>query len=75
MENPTTVQKILRSELSFYGAIIGTVIAVAGFYFGLSNQMNLIAQRLDQHIDSTSYVPVKLAELGEKVAVLINQIK
>ncbi len=75
MDNQTTVQRILRSELSFYGTIIAAVISIAAFYFGVTNQINLIAQKLDTHLEATAYMPLKLTEIGEKVAVLINQNK
>lgn len=69
----TTVQKILRSELSFYGAIAAGILGFAGFYFGVTNQLNLIEQKVATHIESTANLPVKIAELSEKLAILWNE--
>jgi hypothetical protein len=70
MDNQTAVQKFLRSELSFYITLIGAVLTIAGFYFGISNKIDLMAQRLDTHIEMTSEFPKQIAQLEKEVAVL-----
>lgn len=74
MEN-TNVQKFLRSELSFYGTIVAAVLSIAGFYFGITNQINLMAQKMDSHIESTAYLPASMYEIKEKVAILMAENK
>jgi cell division protein FtsL len=71
----TVVQKFLRSELSFYATIITAVLTIAGFYFGLTNQMNLMAQKIETHIESTEYMPLAVATIKEQIAVLVSQHK
>jgi hypothetical protein len=73
METPTVVQKFLRSELSFYATIVTAVLSIAGFYFGLTNQMNLMAQKIETHIDSTDYIPAQLASVKENLAILLSK--
>ena len=73
--NETAVQKFLRSEISFYITVVSAVVAIAGFYFGISNQINLLAEKMDNHIKSTSEIPTDVEMLREKVAVLESKSK
>jgi hypothetical protein len=70
MENQGNIQKFLRSELSFYITLIGAVLTIAGFYFGLSNQINLIAQKMEIHLEQTGAMPEKIAQMSEEIAIL-----
>lgn len=45
--NNNSIQKFLRSEMSFYGTIVVAVMTIATMYFGLTNGMNLINQKLE----------------------------
>ena len=74
MEN-TNIQKFLRSELSFYGTIVAAVLSIAGFYFGITNQINLMAQKMESHIESTAYLPTTVSDIKENVALLMAYIK
>ena len=73
--NESSIQRFLRSEISFYITLIGAVLAIAGFYFGLSNKIGVIVERLDTHILNTSYIPLKIAQISEDVAVLKSEKK
>ncbi len=46
MQDTTSVSKFLRSELSFYATLMIGVISVAGFYFAISNRIDLLTQEL-----------------------------
>jgi hypothetical protein len=74
MNNESTVHKFLRSEISFYATLIGAVLTIAGFYFGISNKIDLMAQKLDTHIEMTSSLPKQVAQLETDVAVLQTKI-
>jgi len=75
MESPSAIQKFLRSELSFYITLIGAVFAIAGFYFGISNKIELITERLETHMASTAYMSSQMALNTTKIAVLESKIK
>ena len=63
----TTVQKFLRSEVSFYLTIVGAILAFAGLYYGLSNRIDLLTQELHFHTEQSSKVDVEISSLGARL--------
>lgn len=48
-EPESNVQKFLRSEISFYFAIIASIFWMAGLYWGLRSQMDLISLNVQNY--------------------------
>lgn len=80
-QSQSYLQRFLRSELSFYIGLIGTIFAVAVFYFSSTAQMQqstndiksqvaLVAQRLDIYISSRANLPERISAVEKEVAVL-----
>lgn len=74
MNSESTIQKFLRSELSFYITLVSAVLTIAGFYFGITNQIALLTQKVENHIITTLYLPEKVASLSEQIAVLKSKL-
>lgn len=47
MDNLTSVQKFLQSEVSFYITIVAAVFTIAAMYFGLTGRIDLLTQKLE----------------------------
>lgn len=60
----STLQKFLRSEISFYISVVMALLAFAGLYFGLSNRIDLLAQEVKFY---TADLPAKVAALESRV--------
>lgn len=48
------IQKFLRSEISFYITAATLILALAGSYYGTTNQLNLLDQRLAFYIENSN---------------------
>lgn len=70
MEKETTVQKFLNSPISFFTSIVIAVFAFAGMYFGITNKIELMAQKIEYHIGQTADIPGRTSMLETAVAVL-----
>jgi hypothetical protein len=66
----SSVQKFLRSELSFYGTIIAAVMAFAALYYGLSGRIDLLSQELRFHTESGNKYETALTALELRVTAL-----
>lgn len=76
-ENTSSVQRFLRSELSFYGTIIAAVFAITGLYFGMQsgikdvgNSLNLLSQRVEFSTGTFNDVAAKVSALDLRVSAL-----
>lgn len=82
MAENTAVQNFLRSELSFYGTIIVAVFTIAAMYFGMTNRIDLLAQKLDyanaensEVRTSMAAVQIRITNLEKDVALLQSRLK
>ena len=62
------LEKFLQSSISFYVALIGGVISVAGFYFGLSTRIELMAQKLDYITNDNAKFEVRIDAVEKAIS-------
>ena len=63
------------SKLEFYISVVGIILSIAGCYWGLRNKVELLAQQVQIHIDATTYLPGKVADIDKEIAVLQAKLK
>jgi hypothetical protein len=74
MPTESTVKRFLNSPVSFYTSIISFVIIVCGIYYGITMKIELLAQRMETHIESTSYMQQQMSINTTKIAVLESKL-
>jgi len=74
MVKESTVQKFLRSELSFYLTMALGVVSVMGFYYAQAGQISSLGARLDLLTQEVRYYSVANDSLVGRVSVLENRI-
>jgi len=70
----TTVTKILRSEVSFYGTIICTILSLAAIYFGLKSDIALLTQEVRFHTSQSDKIENQITALDVRVVATEKSI-
>lgn len=77
------VVRVLRSELIFYGTIVGAIVGFTAQWYGLTmqgivyhndamEQIALLKQALETHLEITKNEPSEIAELQKFVYTLMK---
>lgn len=68
------VRKFLQSELSFYITVGVAILAFAANYYGLTNQINLLNQKVDYKAEQQAHFETNLDSVQALVIILDKRI-
>lgn len=73
-QEQTTVTRILRSEVSFYGTIICAVLALAAVYYGLKADIALLTQEVRFHTSQSGEMEAKVTAVEVRLTAAEKDI-
>ena len=76
IENTSKIQQFLRSELSFYITLIGSVVAFAGMYNGISTKIEVMNANFSSHIEQgkDQNLNIRVGEIEKVIPVILSKL-